>query len=359
METPDITSETGDSALLRDSARRFLAASWPVDRAVAFSGSPDELRRLWREMARQGWLALGAEAGDGGMILVSILLQELGRAGCPAPLLDAFEVNLLLCRLTSAGESLRLTLDELHEGKAAFSCALGPLDGDENAGEVRLSEGRIDGRASFAEGTLLATHLLVVTRAGEAVVVSARDPAVKITATPGFSVPPLAEIDFDGASPLAILRVDKDLRMLRAIARLGLVSRALGAATRGFELVTDYAKVRVQFGKKIGQYQAIQHKLANCLISLETSRLALARAAASFDSGGADWRYTAGAAFAIAGPALRQVCLETHHAFGGVSFWEEHEMPRHFRRIHADLVRCGGVHGAREDVASHLLGETG
>ena len=81
------------------------------------------------------------------------------------------------------------------------------------------------------------------------------------------------------------------------------------------------------------------------------------RAAASFDQGEANWRYAAAIAFAIANPALRQVCLETHHAFGGVSFWEEHEMPRHFRRIHADLVRCGGVHGAREDIAQYLLGD--
>jgi acyl-CoA dehydrogenase len=308
-------------------------------------------------MARQGWLALGSQAGDQGMGMVSILLQELGRAACPAPLLDAFMANVVLCRLAPPQDSVRELTGQIHEGKAAVSCALGPLDGDANAGALELSGQRLGGRASFVEGTSVATHLLAVTRADEVAIVSARDPSVSIAATPGFSVPPLAEIDVNGANAMTTLRVGKDLRTLQAIARLGLVSRALGAATRGFEMVTEYAKVRVQFGKKIGQYQAIQHKLANCLIGLETSRLALARAAASFDSDSADWRYAAGAAFAIAGPALRQVCLETHHAFGGVSFWEEHEMPRHFRRIHADLVRCGGVHAAREDVAAHLLGE--
>ena len=124
---------------------------------------------------------------------------------------------------------------------------------------------------------------------------------------------------------------------------------------RGFDLIVDYAKVRTQFGKKIGQYQAIQHKLANCLIGLDISRLAIARATAMYDRNDNDWTYAADVAFSVASPALRQVVLETHHAFGGVSFWEEHEMPRHFRRIHADLVRCGGVHAARSGVAEALL----
>ena len=46
---------------------------------------------------------------------------------------------------------------------------------------------------------------------------------------------------------------------------------------------------------------------------------------------------------------------ELHHGFGGISFWDEHELPRHFRRIHGDLTRLGGVQQARRDVAALLL----
>ncbi len=364
MESSSIYSVDSEMKLLREAARRFLAGNWPVERAVPASNKPEELRRIWKEIALQGWLALGAEAGDGGMRTVSTLLEELGRAACPAPLLDAYLGNIVLGRIVEAHQEIRRLIGNLQEGSAALSCVLGPFDGDANAGMLDVAghgkDACLHGRSSFVEGTAIAPHFLVITgRPNEVAIVSADAPGVRITATPGLSVPPLAEVEFSGAAATTGICGLDDLRTVQALARLGLVARALGAATRGFELVTDYAKVRVQFGRKIGQYQAIQHKLANCLINLETSRLALLRATASFDRGDADWLYAAGTAFAIASPALRQVCLETHHAFGGVSFWEEHEMPRHFRRIHADLVRCGGVHRAREDMARYLLGEAG
>ena len=59
------------------------------------------------------------------------------------------------------------------------------------------------------------------------------------------------------------------------------MARAYGAARRAFELAVDYAKERQQFGQPIGKFQAIQHKLANCLIALEGVRLTLDHAAAS------------------------------------------------------------------------------
>ena len=176
-----------------------------------------------------------------------------------------------------------------------------------------------------------------------------------ITETQGYSNPPLASVAF-AAAPVTLHRCEmNDLAAVVRIARIGLAARALGAVSRGFDMIVEYAKVRTQFGKKIGQYQAIQHKLANCLMGIDISRLAIDRAAATFDRSGADWSYAAGVAISVASPALRQAVLETHHAFGGVSFWEEHEMPRHFRRVHADLARCGGVHAARRDVAACLL----
>jgi alkylation response protein AidB-like acyl-CoA dehydrogenase len=114
--------------------------------------------------------------------------------------------------------------------------------------------------------------------------------------------------------------------------------------------------VRSQFGKKIGQYQAIQHKLANLLINLETCRLALLRAGTQTFSASAIDRYPAAVAVACAARTLRDVVLEIHHGFGGVSFWEDHEMPRHFRRVHGDVVRLGGVIAARREIAEALLG---
>ena len=248
----------------------------------------------------------------------------------------------------------------LHQGKASISLVLGCHDVDANAGALcaPITAGKtvLSGQAAFVEGTSTATHLLVMTdQSGKAAILGARLQQVTISETPGFVAPPLAEVSFDAAPATVFQTGMSDSADLARLARLCLTARAFGAASRGFEMVVDYAKVRTQFGKKIGQFQAIQHKLANVMMNMEISRLTLWRAAASYDRGDPDWRYAAGAAVSVASPALRQACLETHHAFGGVSFWEEHEMPRHFRRIHADLVRCGGVHAAREDMAHFLL----
>jgi alkylation response protein AidB-like acyl-CoA dehydrogenase len=291
-----------------------------------------------------------------------VLLEELGRAGCPAPLMDAFLVNTILSHVANQDQNLAKLLTDLHEGKAAISIALGPLDDDPDAGRVVVDDGKSDatvsGTISFVEGTSIATHLLVPTgRATEIAIVPKDARGVTLTETPGYSNPPLARIAFS-STPVSLYQCDmNDLAAIVKLARIGLAARALGAVSRGFDMIVDYAKVRTQFGKKIGQFQAIQHKLANCLMGIDVSRLAIERAAATFDHGSADWIYAGGVAISVASPALRQAVLETHHAFGGVSFWEEHEMPRHFRRAHSDLARCGGVHAARRDVARRLLDE--
>ena len=138
------------------------------------------------------------------------------------------------------------------------------------------------------------------------------------------------------------------------MARLACAGRALGAAQRGFDLSVEHAKVRKQFGQLIGQFQAVQHKLANSLINLDGARLALDAAAEARDRGNPDWRVFASAALAFAGPALREVTIQTHRALGAIGYAEEHEAPRHFRRVHADLARFGGVSRARAELADFI-----
>ena len=153
-----------------------------------------------------------------------------------------------------------------------------------------------------------------------------------------------------------VCRLPEELADIALAARLGCAARALGAAQRAFDLAVDHAKVRKQFGQLIGQFQAVQHKLANCLMRLDGARLALDAAAAARDGNNPDWRIFASSALAFAGPALRAVSIETHRALGAIGYAEEHEAPRHFRRVHADLVRFGGVSRARAELADFLLG---
>jgi acyl-CoA dehydrogenase len=180
-----------------------------------------------------------------------------------------------------------------------------------------------------------------------------------IRAAPGLAVPPLADLVFNDTPALRIATRPEALADIAIVTRLACAGRALGAAERAFRLAVDHAKVRKQFGQLIGQFQAVQHKLANCLISLDGARLATDSAAEAYDRADPAWRVFASSALAFAGPALRTVSIETHRALGAIGYAEEHEAPRHFRRVHADLARFGGVTRARAELADALLGKTG
>lgn len=339
-----------ERSLLRDSVRELLARHWPADRAVEASLEPEAVAAVWRTLAGQGLAALGAEGGLREIVLVS---EELGRAACPAPLLGAMAANLAL-----AGEpsnSAATLLQDIHEGQAMIALALAGFDGDRAADQIAVRGGTLSGTTAFVEGAPTATHLLVCTEAGIAAV--ARDAAgLTVQPTPGLAVPPLSELRFED-TPATIWPVSSArLTDVAQAARLACAGRALGAAQRAFDMAVEHAKVRKQFGQLIGQFQAVQHKLADCLTSLDGARLALESAADAHDSGSPDWRFFAASALAFAGPRLREVSIQTHRALGAIGYAEEHEAPRHFRRVHADLTRFGGAARARAELADLVLG---
>ncbi len=342
-----------ERGLLRDSIRGFLSDHWPVEGAVERSGDPEAVRRIWLGLGAQGVAGLGSDPAEWGLREILLAFEELGRASCPAPLLGGVIANLLLRG--------RRDLAELREaikgGAASIAVAFAAFDGDPAAGRVTLTRGTLGGRVSFVEGAASASHVVVFTDAPSGAAIVAADAAgLAVTATPGLAVPALSELSFAATPASWIDCAASTLEELALIARIACAARARGAAQRGFDLALEHAKVRRQFGQLIGQFQALQHKLADCLIRLDGSALVLDGAADAYDRGAEDWRVFADAGLAFAGPALRQVALEAHHAMGAIGYAEEHELPRHFRRVHADLARFGGVSRARAALADHLLG---
>ncbi len=337
--------------LLRDSVRGLLESRWPVEGAVERATDTGAVRAIWDECARQGLTALGADPDEAGLREILLVFEEFGRASCPAPLPGAVAANMLLAG-NDAGHAL---LDGLRDGTASAAVALGMFDGDAAAGSVDYANGSLNGTARFVEGVETATHFVVLTDEGAAIVATGA-PGVEVTATPGLAVPPLSDVTF-ATRPEAFVPLPAEKLADVALAlRLATAARAMGAAHRAFDLALDHAKLRRQFGQLIGTFQAIQHKLANCKINLDGSGLVMDDAAATYDRGDPSWRVFAAAALAFGGPALRQTMLEAHHALGAIGYAEEHEAPRHFRRVHADLIRFGGAPSARAALADHLLG---
>ncbi len=345
--------------LLRDSVRGYLAQAWPAERAIERAASVDALRRIWKQLAEQGLSAIGSEPAEGGVRELLLVLQELGRAACPAPLIDAGILSLGLRDRRSLVAIDRLVTD-MHRGDAYPCLSFAAADPDPEAGAVSVSDGFVSGRMNFIEGAPAATHFVVATGDGASLaIVDASDAGVTITPMRAMGMDGLCRVDLHDVAAALVPIGEVRVRDLISISRLAHAARAWGAADRSFELVVQYAKDRKQFGQPIGRFQAIQHKLAGNLIALRAVQASLDNAAAHFDSCADDWRSFATAAFAYASPSLRRVSLETHHAFGAIGYAEDHEAPRHFKRVHLDVVRHGGASAAREDVAARYLGETG
>ena len=345
-----------ERTLLRDSVRGFLETHWPCAGAVERGADATAVRALWQGLAGQGLAALGGVPEEGGARELVLVMEELGRAAAPVPMLGAAIANRALTGHTDP--LARRVLDRVQGGQARVAISFGELDPDPQSAEIDWVHGRLDGVLRFVDAAAGATDLLLVTPDGFAWV-DLTAPVVEVVPSRALGADGWSEIRLHGAPLQAIALDEATLDGARELSRLLLLARAHGAARRAFELVVDYAKERRQFGQPIGRFQAVQHKLADNLIALEGVRLTLEHAAQSLDFQLADAAYFGHAALAFGGPALRRVALETQHVFGAIGYAEEHEAPRHFRRVHLDTIVLGGPREARRLLAAHLLDEAG
>jgi alkylation response protein AidB-like acyl-CoA dehydrogenase len=346
-----------ERTMLRDSLRGFLETHWPAADALARARQPEAVAAIWSRLVGQGVASLGAEPAEGGLREIAIVMAELGRAACPAPMLGATLTNLALADDAATGGGSTALLDRLHSGSARICWSFGEFDPTADAGKLSWQGDTVSGTLRFVDSAAAATHLVVASsRHGSGLaIVELAAPMARVTQTRALGTDGWAEIVLSQAPATFVALDEATLADLLRVARVALLARAHGAARRAFEMAVDYAKERRQFGQPIGRFQAIQHKLANSLIALEGVRVTLGHAAESFDLGSASWRYFGSAATVFGGPALRQVSLETHHAFGAIGYAEEHEAPRHFKRAHLDALAFGGAAAARRELASHLL----
>ncbi len=343
--------------MLRDSLRGFLAEHWNAADAATPVALPETISSIWTRLVGQGVASLGCDFSEGGLREILVVMAELGRAACPAPMWSAALTNLALsdCGVDIAND----LLEKLHHGAARVAFAFGAFDPDRKAGAIRVEDGRASGWLRFVEAAGSCTHLVMPLEPSTLALVELAAAQVDIAPTRAMGAWGLYEIRLSSA-PASLVMLQRPVADdLLLEGKLALMGRAYGAALRAFELAVDYAKERQQFGQPIGKFQAIQHKLANNLIALEGVRLTLDHAAHLHDREDRNWRYFAGSAIAFAGEALRRVSLETQHTFGAIGYAEEQEAPRHFKRVHLDTVALGGAPHARRFISSFLFDHGG
>ena len=339
---------TEEQTMLRDSARDFLAEQAPVSQLRALRDSADALgfsRPLWQQFATMGFTGVLVPEAHGGLGLghveAGVVMEQIGHQLCASPLLASGIVAVTaLMQAGSAAQQARW-LPALASGQFIATLALD--EASKHRPDRLATTARQEGGAWVIDGVktlVLDGHvadLLIVAAAlpGGATGLWLVDPTL-----PGVSIKRTVMVDAHNAARLqcAGLRLPPDALLGRAEAgaaaldaaldagRAAVAAELIGLADEVFERTVQYLKDRRQFGKAIGEFQALQHRAAHLYAELEISRAALIRAQQALDADIA----SAGAAVAVAkaraGKAATLAVQEAVQMHGGMGMTDAFEI---------------------------------
>jgi alkylation response protein AidB-like acyl-CoA dehydrogenase len=343
LKSDALSIESEPAAELRSVARRLLRSEFPYDSRRSADESAQLLDGLWTQVADAGWLSVG-DAGSDWLELACILAEELGAAACPLPLVDVVVARQLAARAAGAVDL----------SGVVCAMALGAAGGDTDGGEFAVGPGgTVSGHVRYVDLGGVATHVLAPVGDRWALLALA-SAGVTVRPTPGLSKPEWCDVTAAQAGAL-VFATDVPYADALLWLRLGSVARAYGSVRRAFDLTVEHAKTRHQFGGPVGRFQAVQHRLADSATSLDADGLMIRYAARSFAWHEPDWPVLAACAVSRIANSARKVMRACHRTLAGVGFFEEHEAPAHFRRVHADTLRWGIARSAAEDLGRVLL----
>ena len=361
---------------LKNTVRKFLAAECPIaevrklmETETAFDPA------LWRKIAEQGWtgIILPEEHGGFGMGMVEMAaaLEEMGRALLPGPFFSTVLMAGPLLEGVPNGTEKQKYLSAISSGQATAAVALLEDSASWSPDDVRLqaasSAGNytLNGRKLFVWDAAAAGFLITVARLnGELAIflVPAKASGLRITALPAMdSTRKLYEVAFDGvAVPREnLLAEGKPARAaldhMLNVATVGLVAEMTGSMQRLLETTVEYAKTRKQFGRPIGQFQAVQHLCADMLVYTESSRSAAYYAAWAIQERVPEASLAVSVAKAYASDAYREVGNRAIQVHGGMGFTWENDAHLFYRRAKASELAFGDAAFHRERIAKLVI----
>lgn len=315
-----------------------------VRAAIVSPAGHDE--ELWQTLAEQiGAPALGiaVEYDGAGATLVEtgLVLEQLGHSLAPSPLLASVLVAEVLSDLAATDETAAGLLSRVAAGEVATLASADLTRAAADGAEpVRWQDGSLTGTVPDVLFGAQAPLLLVAATTPDGPGLFAVDvdvPSLVRDRTPAMDpTQQLAALTFD-ATPATGMTGDV-VGALRRAHRAGTVAVAclqLGVAQRGLDMTVAYAKERVQFGRPIGSFQALKHRLADLLVEVEMTRSAAWAAAYAHAHDTADADRLAAAASSYATEALDHVAAETVQMHGGIAITWEHDAHLVFKRAHA------------------------
>jgi 3-oxochol-4-en-24-oyl-CoA dehydrogenase len=331
------------SATISDeqAAARDLVRSWaPGSGAIAAvraieQGDVDAWQKPFRGLAELGFFGVAvpeSRSGAGGSVAdLCAMLDEAAHALVPGPVATTAVATLVLGQTADAHER---QLGDLISGARSAGLAL--------AGDLRYDAGRVSGTAPLVLGVKPGEFVIAPAGRQWLLVDTCGDGAAVEPLTPTDFSRPLARVVFDSA-PAAVLDVSGQ-RVVDLNAAV-LAAEAAGLARWMLETAADYAKVREQFGKPIGSFQAIKHMCAEMLLRSEQASVAAAdaaRAAADADADDRQFSIAVAVAAAIGIEAAKANAKDCIQVLGGIGITWEHDAHLYLRRAYGISQFLGG-----------------
>ncbi|GIR63392.1 MAG: hypothetical protein CM15mP68_0580 [Pseudomonadota bacterium] len=276
---------TEEQNLLRDQVERFMQDTCPMTRVREISKADGFDSALWQQAGELGWLGLMVPEAYGGLGLKwidQVVVLEAAATGlCPLPFAShALASSAILacandeqkvagCRPWSVASSLH---SGLYDDANWIDPAAITATATANENGYILS-----GKKPFVNDAAAADYLLLAVQGPTGLgLVAVGKEEVRITPQPTMdSTKPMASVDLEGvqiAAESLLPMSDHQLAYLTDCGALAVTAEMVGAGSAILELTGDYAKQRIQFGKPIGQYQGVKHRLADMYVDLESYR---------------------------------------------------------------------------------------
>ena len=363
-----------DQEFLRTVLVGFADAQFSTERVRQSVNSAESYdqgtwKRLSAELAVPGIAIPESYGGSGGDNRTRcVVLEELGARLAPTPFFGsavlATDALLTLGDEAARQEFLpRIAAGELLASTAfAEGAELRWLAGTPLTQATSTDSGwRLNGQKSMVIDGVSAGLLIVTAATSDGVgffAVLTDDAGVEVTALPSSDLTrELAAVDLTDAPARRLDCAEPTVALQRMwdLASVALAAEMLGGMRRAVEVSVDYAKVRHQFGRPIGSFQAIKHRLAEMYVKVELSTAVVRNAAAAADGIGEDLPIAATLAHLQVARYFRDIGDDIIHVHGGIGFTWEHEAHLYFRRAISSSVLLGSPEDHLDRLAD-LLG---
>jgi alkylation response protein AidB-like acyl-CoA dehydrogenase len=354
---------------LKNTVRKFLAAECPMaevrkqmETETAFDAA------LWSKIAEQGWTGIifPEEYGGFGMGMVEMAatLEEMGRALLPGPFSSTVLLAGSLIEAAGSDSQKQKYLGAICRGEAKATLAMleDSASWSPDAVAMKASGLTLNGTKLFVQDAGVSDFILVAARMdGDLAlfVVPSNAPGLRITHLPAMDATRrLYEVEFNAVAAELLAHgptARKALERALDVATVGLVAEMTGGMQRLLDTTVEYAKTRKQFGRAIGEFQAVQHQCADMLVYTESSRSAAYYAAYAIQEGIPEAHLAVSVAKAYASDAYREVGNRAIQVHGGMGFTWENDAHLFYRRAKASEIAFGDAAFHRERIAKTVV----